>query len=147
MLSFANLVLFFFLKTIFDTQSDQFFTFYTNIPLIRIYKDFKLVKEIWTMDSFDTDINNFYDEKSKIFYVKPHIRNGKIYVVYINKNLDDFSKDPSKNLLVFDTQGALIKRYKINKDFQSYTISEDETEFYGIDNSDPNHTVIFKGKL
>ncbi|RIY36636.1 hypothetical protein CKY20_06800 [Capnocytophaga canis] len=133
--------------TVFDSEKDQFFSFYSNIPLIRIYKSFKLIKEIWTTDDFNTNITDFYDEKTKIFYGKPLICQGKIYVTYLNKNPEEFSKNSNVNLLIWDMEGELLKRYVIRNPFQTYTISEDGTEFYAIDNSNTDYSTVFKFKL
>ena len=123
-------------------------SFYSNLPLIRMYTlSGKLIKNIRLQDIHQLRGNedDFYAEKLKIFYSQPLATASGVYVLYINKNAEEFSRDQTLELQKWGWDGKLLKRYKINEPFSLYTITEDKV-FYGLNVQDDNN-YLFTGDL
>ncbi len=123
-------------------------SFYRNLPLIRFYDlDGKLIENIKLegINQYKGSIEDYYAGRMKVFYSNPVATEAGIYVLYVNKNEAEFSKNQLLELQKWGWNGELLKRYVITEPFSLYTIAEDSV-FYGI-NVQENNSYFFKGNL
>lgn len=101
-------------------------SFYRYLPLIRLYDfDGNLIKEIKLkgVDQKNGSVDDFYDGGFLSFFVAPVVADDLIYVLFMNKHEEEFMKDPSVELQVWDWNGKLLSKYRITEPFNLYTVS------------------------
>lgn len=127
-----------------NPKEKKLMSFYRYLPLIRLY-DFEgnLVKEIKLrgVEQKDGSVNDFYDGAFTSFFVAPTVADDLIYVLFMNKNEEEFTKDPSIELQVWDWSGKLLKKYRLDEPFHLYAVSN--RVFYGL-NLEEENNYFFK---
>lgn len=130
-----------------NPKEQKLMSFYRYLPLIRLYDfDGNLLKEIKLkgLEQKDGSVDDFYDGAFTSFFVAPAVADDLIYVLFMNKNEEEFMKEPSIGLQVWDWSGKLLKRYRLDEPFHLYTVSDQV--LYGL-NSGEEDNHFFKVAL
>lgn len=130
-----------------NPKERKLMSFYRYLPLIRTYDfDGNLVKEIKLkgIEQKDGSVDDFYDGVFTSFFVAPAVADDLIYVLFMNKNEEEFMKDSSIELQVWDWSGKLLKRYRLDEPFHLYAVSN--RVFYGL-NLEEEDNYFFKVAL
>ena len=123
-----------------NQKEGKWMSFYRYLPLIRLYDfDGNLIKEIKLkgLDQKNGSIDDFYEGGFLSFFVAPMVADDLIYVLFMNKNEEEFMKDPSVELQVWDWTGKLLKKYRITEPFNLYTVSN--RVLYGLNLKEENN--------
>lgn len=104
-------------------------SFYRNLPLIRFYDlDGKLIENIKLegINQYKGSIEDYYGWRNESVFIQILLQTeAGIYVLYVNKNEAEFSKNQLLELQKWGWNGELLKRYVITEPFSLYTIAED----------------------
>jgi hypothetical protein len=113
----------------------KFVVFYTYFGRIKMYDaNGKLIKSIIMDDKEIEMVSLEKREQNKTYFALPYATNNYFYVLRINKNDDEIAKDINNfkpELLIWDWNGNLISRYKLDKPVTQYAISEKHQKLYG----------------
>jgi len=121
-------------NSVYDEGGKRLVSFYESIPIVRIYdmETYELVREIRIVDSekHTTSLNDYYEEKGIIYFLRPMLVGEYVYALYLNARAD--SKFIEKTVLIkMDLNGNIIATFTLDRFCPIYTISDDEM-FYGI---------------
>ena len=135
-------------NSVYDGSGKKLVSFYESIPIIRIYdmETYDLIREIQIVDSEKqtTSLNDYYEEKGIIYFLRPMLVGEYIYTLYLNARSD--SKFIEKTVLIkMDLNGNIIATFTLDRFCPIYTISDDGM-FYGIAVSDGEY-LFCKTKL
>lgn len=121
-------------SSVYDVNGRKLISFYESIPVIRIYDmvTYELIREIRIVDSEKqiASLDDYYDEKSIIYFLQPVLAGKYVYTIYLNTRSDD--KFIEKTVLIkMDLDGNIVARFTLDRYCTIYTVSDDGM-FYGI---------------
>lgn len=121
-------------NSVYDRQNNRLFSFYESLPVVRIYDidTYRLVKEIIISDIKEQimSLDDYYDDKGIVYFLRPVFSGGKIYVTLIDASPENGVPE-NMELLAFDMNGNIVSRYKFGMYCPIYTVSESGV-FYGV---------------
>jgi len=111
---------------------DKVVVFYNRFPVIKFLDSGgNVIKEIHV----DTKSSKFNDiENNKLYFVDSSVLTDEyIYVLWVEKSKNEVEKDPNNfkpEILVFDWNGNVAGRYKLDRPIVSFTLSEETGKIY-----------------
>lgn len=122
-------------SSISDPASDKFVVFYTYFGKIKIYNNTgELIKSIILDDKEIEMVSLEKREQNKTYFALPYATKNYFSILRINKTDEEIVKDINNykpELLIWDWNGNLINRYKLDKPLTRYAISEKYQKLYG----------------
>lgn len=123
----------------------RFAAFYYHRPVFKIYSsDMKLVKAVRLV------LPERNIERETIFFTEPYATKEHIYVMWICKTKESIERDMEAfrpEIMIFDWEGNLLKRLKVNKPIITFAVSEQYKELYAVSFLDTDINKIYKFPL
>lgn len=121
-------------------------SFYESMPVIEVYDMGtcgKISETLLTgVRPQDATIDEFYEGDSVIYFMRPVVSGGKVYVQMVNATGNESLS--GSVLLEVGWDGTVLNRYDLDRDCPIYTVSEDGV-FYGLSIEDGNYLLCKKG--
>ncbi len=118
-----------------NTELEKFIVFYTHFGNIKIYnKDGGIQKNIFLDDKEIKKVSFENREQNRTYLALPYATKNYFYILRINKTEDEILNDINNynpELLIWDWNGNLMNRYKLDKPLTRYAISEKYQKLYG----------------
>jgi hypothetical protein len=118
-----------------NVKQNKFAVFYQSFPILRIYNKFgELQKNIYIKD--DNSIEYFAENRDQnlIYFSFPYAAENFIYVMRVNKTEVQIMEDLNNlkpEILVWNWDGNLVARYRLDKIISRFAVSEKYKTLYG----------------
>jgi len=121
--------------------------FQYNYPMFRLLSDDgELIKVV----TFEKDLRELVYTPGKVYFSEPCVTENYIYVMWVNRDKKEVESDFEHfrpELMVFDWDGNLIKRFGFNQPVITFTISEKLGKIYGVSFLEDDINTIYEYDL
>jgi hypothetical protein len=134
-------------SVIYNEKNKKIVVFYYHYPVFKILSDkgdllnlFSLKNDIETLS---VDIKG----ENNVFFGEPYSTDEYIFVLWVNKTKREIEIDPGNfkpELLVFDWNGNLVKRFGLDKPVISFAVSEDCEKIYSVSINEDDISALYE---
>lgn len=119
--------------TMASSPNGDMMAFFRSVPKVRIYRGTRLVAECEyeSVPQKVSSMDDFYDGvNTSIYFVSPKKAGNHVYVMFLNKTIEQFEEDMSMQLLQLDEKGMVLSSWAFDEMFMTFAVSPDEQYLY-----------------
>ena len=122
-----------------SSSDGNMMAFFQFVPKMRIYRGTRLLSECEyeAIPQKVSSLDNFYEgANTSIYFLSPQSIGNHVYVVFVNKTMEQLEENMSMQLLQMDEKGAVLSSWTIEDMFPVFSVSPDEQYFYAYKETD-----------
>lgn len=138
-----------------DYEKNRIYVFYMSTDLLEIYDlEGYLINRIHGPEQFFPAVRENRSDghvvvsanifETRFSFVNPAIVNGEIFVLYSGAHYDENTQSRADLVLVYDTGGKPLRRYKLLEKVYSMQVDAEKKIIYGLSDNPEYHMIKFQ---
>lgn len=132
-------------SSVYNKNKNRLIVFYSQYQAIKVLlPDGTTIKEI----HLEEKINHVSEMDGTVYFAEPFATDNYVYVLWIKQSKNDIGMNISEfrpELLVFDWDGNILDRFKLDQPVLTYTVSENLNKIYATSFTETN--IIYEYEL
>jgi hypothetical protein len=138
-----------------DYEKKRIYVFYLSTDLLEIYDlEGNLIKRIHGPEQFFPVVRENRSDgqvivsvdfiETRFSFINPIIVNDEIFVLYSGVNYDKNTQSIADFVLVYDTDGNPLRRYKLSEKIHKIQVDSENKIIYGLSDNPEYHIIKFQ---